>query len=75
MGRFDDARTQLHRGLEVRDALGVDGSRRRWIALSIWVTMRSGDLDGAVAIARDALAFEWPEPDPMADMQLAVTAT
>lgn len=74
-GQFDRAQTELRRGLDVLDALEDQRSRRRWIALSMWVTMWSGDLDGAVAIARDALTSQWPELDPVADIHLAATAT
>lgn len=75
LGWFDDARTDLHRGLEVGRALDDERSRRRWTALSMWVTMRSGDLEGAVAIGREALLSASARPDPMADIELAVTAT
>lgn len=74
-GQFDQAKAELRRGLDVQDVLEDQRLRRRWIALSMWVIMWSGDLDGAVAIARDTLASEWPERDPIADMQLAVAAT
>ena len=74
VGRLDEARIELRRGLGVVDALEDQRSRRRWMALSMWVTMCSGDLDGAVALARDALTSEWPELDPLADIQLAATA-
>jgi hypothetical protein len=37
--------------------------------------MWSGDLDGAVAMAREALASDWPDLDPIGDMQLACAAT
>lgn len=74
-GQLDRAKADLRRGLDILDALEDQRSRRQWIANSMWVTMWSGDLDGAVAIARDALTSAWPELDPIADMQLAVTAT
>jgi tetratricopeptide (TPR) repeat protein len=74
-GRIKDAQADLRRGLELRDAIGDERSRRRWTPVSIAVTMRSGDLDGAVAMTREALRTQWAETDPMADMQLAVTAT
>ncbi len=74
-GQLDRAKADLRRGLDVLDALEDQRTRRQWIANSMWVTMWSGDLNGAVAIARDALTSEWPELDPIADMQLAATAT
>ena len=75
LGWVDDARTDLRRGLEVSEALGHERSRRRWTALSMWVTMRSGDPEGAVAIGKAALVSATARPDPMADLELAVTAT
>jgi tetratricopeptide (TPR) repeat protein len=75
LGRFDDARTELRRGLEVGRVLDDERSRRRWTAFSMWVTMRSGDLEGAVAIGREALLSASARPDPMADIELAVTTT
>jgi tetratricopeptide (TPR) repeat protein len=74
VGRVDDAYVELRRGLDVREALG-DPRSRRWAAQSAWVTMWSGDLDGAVAIAREALASAWPDLDPVGDTELACTAT
>lgn len=74
VGRVDDAHVELRRGLSVREALG-DPRSRRWAALSAWVTMWSGDLDGAVAIAREALTSTWPDLDPPGDTELACTAT
>lgn len=74
-GRINDARADLRRGLELRDTIGDERSRRRWTPVSIAVTMRSGDLDGAVALTREALRTQWAETDPLADMLLAVTAT
>ncbi|MET0521103.1 MAG: AAA family ATPase [Jiangellaceae bacterium] len=74
-GRIEDARADLRRGLELRDTAGDERSRRRWTSVSIAVTMRSGDLDGAVAMTREALRTQWADTDLMADMQLAVTAT
>ena len=74
LGRVHDAHAELRRGLDVREALEEPPSRK-WTALSAWVTMCSGDIDEAVAIARDALASEWPDVDPVSDMQLACAAT
>ena len=74
-GRIKDAQADLRRGLELRDAIGDERSRRRWTSVSIAVTMRSGDLDGAVAMTHEALRTRWTDTDLMADMQLAVTAT
>jgi tetratricopeptide (TPR) repeat protein len=74
LGRLDDARVEMSRGLAVREALG-DPRSRPWCAMSAWVTLWSGDLDGAVAMAREALASEWPDVDPIGDMQLACATT
>lgn len=75
LGWFDDARAELRRGVDVGRVLDDERSRRRWTALSMWVTMRSGDLEGAVAIGREALLSASARPDPMADIELAVTTT
>jgi Tfp pilus assembly protein PilF len=74
-GRFDEAEADLRRGLAVLDTLQDRRSRRRWLAASVWLTWRAGDLDGAVAIARDALSAEWSDSDPIADIMVAANGT
>jgi tetratricopeptide (TPR) repeat protein len=74
-GRFDEAEADLRRGLAVLDALQDQGSRRRWLAASVWLAWRAGDLDAAVALAREALTAEWSDSDPIADIMVATNGT
>ena len=74
-GRYEEARAETLHALEVfgtPECLGWGGS---WLSDVIWLTGIAGDVDHALAIARDALALERSEPDPRADIDVAVVAT
>jgi tetratricopeptide (TPR) repeat protein len=74
-GRCDDAAVALSRGLELSETQQDDRPRRRWMAASIWLKLQTGDVEGALAVARDALAAGRTEADPMADIMVAANAT
>jgi tetratricopeptide (TPR) repeat protein len=74
-GRLDEAEAEIRRSEEAFGTRHEPRRARRGFIASIWLTGRTGDVDKALALAREALAVELPEPDPCADLAIAVNAT
>lgn len=72
-GRLDDAEAEVNRALETFGPQPAPGRVRRGLIASIWLTGRSGDVDAALAIAREGLASAGS--DPCAALAIAVNAT
>ena len=75
-GRFVEAKVALTRSLGLLDAQEDSGPRRRTIAGQTWLTMHTtGDVEASLALAAQVAETELPEPDPMAALMIAATAT
>ena len=75
IGRFGEARADVRRALNASGACDDLGQRRRVLNWSAWLTMCAGDHEEALAEARRAQAIRLPEPDPLADVFMAVNTT
>jgi tetratricopeptide (TPR) repeat protein len=74
-GRYDDAKAAVRRRQELFGAEVDPRTRRRWEASTIWFAAHDGDLDRAVATARDVLDDPCAGQDPFADLTIAANAT
>ncbi len=74
-GRYDDVAAEIRHGTELFGDQDGPRSRRLGLIASVWLSGYAGEVDKALAIARDALAVELPEPDPCADIAIAANAT
>lgn len=73
-GRYDDVKVAVRRRQELFSAQDAR-TRRRWEASSIWLAAHDGDLDQALATARDILGDRHAGQDPFADLVIAANAT
>ena len=75
-GRYIEAQVALDRSLDLLDPREDSGRRRRMLAGLTLLTMDStGDVEASLAIAGRALDTELAEPDPIADLMVAASAT
>jgi len=74
-GRLDEAEAEIRRSEEAFGTRRLPRRARRGLIASIWLTARTGDVDAALARARQTLADPTLEPDPCADLAIAVNAT
>ena len=74
-GRLDEVEAEIRRSEKAFGTRHAPRRARRGFIASIWLTGCTGDVDKALALAREALAVELPEPDPCADLAIAVNAT
>lgn len=74
-GRYDDANAAVRRRQELFGDEADPPTQRRWQASSVWLAARDGDLERAVATARDVLGDPYAGQDPFADLIIAANTT
>ena len=75
LGRFDEARVAVARGVDVATTLDDAVLRRQMLALQAWHELLAGDRVSALTHVEAATSITPPAPDPEGDVRLGVYHT